>query len=162
MANTPPNRYVDSDVFLGWLKKEPDKFEECRTVIKGAEGGRVKLVTSSITLVEVIKLGPGREIPESSQQMVVDFFKHEWIVVRQLDRRIAEQARLLIWKYGFAPKDSVHVATALIEGIDRMDTFDKELIKRSGEMGNPPLAIGRPNLPHVVSFDDALAEQSKP
>lgn len=63
MAGQSPLRYVDSDVFLGWLKNEPDKVDECRTVIKGAEAGNVKLVTSSITLTEVIKLEKGREIP---------------------------------------------------------------------------------------------------
>jgi predicted nucleic acid-binding protein len=153
-----PLRYVDSDVFLGWLKKEPDKVDECRTVIRGAEEGRVKLVTSSLTLVEVIKLERGREIPESAQQAVTDFFKHEWIIVRNLDFRVAAYARELIWKHNFMPKDSVHVATAVIERIPRLDTFDGELIRRSGEIGDPPLIIGRPDLPREVSFDDALAD----
>lgn len=159
MATLPPRRYVDSDVFLGWLKNEPDKVEECRTVIRGAEEGLIVLVTSSLTLTEVIKLGPGREILETDQQKVVDFFKHEWIIVRLLDRRIAEYARQLIWKHGFAPKDSIHVATAVIERIPRMDTCDAELIGKSGQIGEPPLIIGRPDLQHQSTFDDVTAEQ---
>ena len=86
------------------------------------------------------------------------FFLHEWIVVRLLDLRIAKFARELIWKYGFTPKDSVHVATAVVERIPRMDTFDGELIKRSGQIGEPPLTIGRPDLAYEATLDDALAE----
>ena len=52
-------RYVDSDVFLGWLQREPDNVDECRTVIRGAEEGKVRLVTPSSTLVEVIEAGTG-------------------------------------------------------------------------------------------------------
>jgi hypothetical protein len=41
-----------------------------------------------------------------------------------------------------------------------MDTCDGELIKRSGEIGDPPLIIGRPDLPHETSFEDMLADQN--
>jgi len=153
-----PRRYVDSDVFLGWLKKESDKVDECRSVIKGAEEGKVQLVTSALTLVEVIKLERGKEIPAEAQQKVAEFFLHDWIIVRNLDMRIARYAREVIWKHGFAPKDAIHIATAVIERIPRLDTFDGELIKRSGEIGDPPLIIGRPDLPRETTFDDALAE----
>ena len=131
-------------------------------MIKGAEAGNVKLVTSSITVTEVIKLGKGREIPEDDQEKVVGFFRHEWIIVRMVDREVAEYARQLIWKYGFVVKDSIHVspATAVIERIPRMDTCDGELIKRSGEIGDPPLIIGRPATPHETSFEDMLADQN--
>lgn len=153
-----PLRYVDSDVFLGWLKKEADKVDECQTVIKGAEEGKVRLVTSSVTLIEVIKLDRVLEIPETDQEKVTAFFQHDWIIVRQLDLRIAKYARELIWKHGFRWKDAAHVATAVIERIPRMDTFDGELIKQSGQIGDPPLIIGRPDLPREATFDDALAE----
>ena len=161
MALQPSRRYVDSDVFLGWLKNESDKVDECRTVIRAAEEGRVQLVTSSITLTEVIKLEKGREIPETDQAKVDAFFKHEWIIVRLVDRKIAEYARQLVWKHGFDIKDSIHVATAVVERIPRMDTCDGELIKRSGQIGDPPLIIGRPDLPHEASFEDLLAEDDQ-
>lgn len=51
---TSPVRYWDSDAFLGWLKAEPDKIDECRGVIRAAENGDLRLVTSSLTLTEVI------------------------------------------------------------------------------------------------------------
>jgi len=143
-------RYWDSCSFLGWLSEEPDKVDECRGVIRQAEAGNVLIVTSSLTLVEVIKLKGEKALVEEYEPTIREFFKHAWIIVRQLDRFIAEDARQLVWQHGFDPKDSVHVATALRGGVKRLDTFDDKLISRSGEVGD--LVIGRPDLPEQLEF----------
>jgi len=147
----PQTRYWDSCAFLGWLSEEPDKIDECRGVIRQAEAGNVHIVTSSLTLVEVIKLRGSKSLPETFEPTIRDFFKHEWIVVRQLDRFTAEDARQLVWKHGFDPKDSVHVATAIRGGVMRLDTFDDELIARSGAVGD--LIIGRPDMVEQLELD---------
>jgi SAM-dependent methyltransferase len=41
-----------------------------------------------------------------------------------------------------------------------MDTFEGNLIKRSGQIGDPPLTIGRPDLPREMTFAD-LTEQNE-
>jgi hypothetical protein len=51
------------------------------------------------------------------------------------------------WNHKVKPKDAIHVATALDAGVGQFDTFDGDLIALSGQIGNPPLVIGRPNLP---------------
>ena len=48
-------RYWDSNVFLGWLNDEKDKAPECEGVLDAAEEGKVEIVTSALTLTEVIK-----------------------------------------------------------------------------------------------------------
>src|SRR5438128_11081236 len=108
-----PVRYWDSGAFLGWLAIEPDKVDECRGVIKAAEEGNLRIVTSSLTLVEVIKLKSHAPMPHDRGPEIQRFFQHSWIIVRQLDRVTAERARDLIWQHGFDPKDATHVATAL-------------------------------------------------
>ena len=148
-----PVRYWDSDCFLGWLAEEPDKVSDCQSVIRAAEAGDLRIVTSSLTLVEVVKLKSRTPLPPEKEVVIRSFFEHSYIVIRQLDRRTAERARELIWKYGFNPKDSVHVATALVENVPRMDTFDGDLMKKSGMIGSPPLIIGRPDLPEQYQFD---------
>jgi predicted nucleic acid-binding protein len=145
-----PARYWDACTFLGWLSEEPDKVDECRGVIHQAEAGNVLIVTSSLTLVEVIKLKGEKSLAEEYEPTIREFFKHAWIVVRQLDRFIAEDARQFVWRHGFDPKDSVHVATALRSGVKRLDTFDDELISRSGLVGD--LVIGRPHLDEQLAF----------
>jgi predicted nucleic acid-binding protein len=147
-------RYWDSDCFLGWLQEEDDKVPLCRPVIREAEAGKLTLVTSALTLAEVLMLRHGTPIPKEAAETVERFFEHEWIEVSEVDRFIAEQARRLVWDHGIRPKDAIHVATALDADVVQLDTFDTELMKKSEAVGNPPLKIGRPNLPPTL-FDDA-------
>lgn len=126
--------------------------DECRGVIVAAEEGRARIVTSSLTLVEVIKLKKHPPLARDREHMISEFFLHDYIVVRQLDRFLAEQARRLVWYEGIDPKDAVHVATALRAKVEQLDTFDKGLIKKAGTLGDPPLAIGHPNIAEQLSF----------
>jgi predicted nucleic acid-binding protein len=154
-----PLRYWDSCTFLGWLAEEPDKVDDCQSVIRHAEAGNVRIVTSSLTLTEVIKLKGKPPLAAVAEPKIKAFFKHEWIVVVQLDRFIAEAARQLVWEHGLDPKDCVHVATALRTRVNRMDTFDEALIKRSGQIGN--LVIGRPDMPQQLEMEfDAEVEET--
>ena len=150
-------RYWDACCFIGWLKAEPDKVPECRTVIGSAERGELKIVTSSLTLAEVLRLKGKDPIPAADAHKVRGFFRNPYIVLYDLDRTIAESAQDVVWNQGVKPKDAVHVATALaasgVAGIEQLDTFDGNLIALSGQMGNPPLVIGRPNLPEQLTLN---------
>src|SRR5476651_1065141 len=129
-------RYWDSVTFLGWLAGEPDKVPHCRPVIEAAEGGSVVLVTSALTLTEVLWLkGHGSQKLSAQQaKKIEDFFRHQWIVVREVDRFIAEAAREVVWSKNIMPKDAIHIATVLRQDVqlDQFDTFDNDLIKLSG------------------------------
>ena len=41
-------------MFLGWLKKEPDKVSDCQPVLDAAERGDVTVITSALTIAEVL------------------------------------------------------------------------------------------------------------
>lgn len=142
-------RYWDSNAFLGWLNAERDKVGKCEGVLHAAEEGSIEIVTSAITLTEVIKLKGDKPIPKDKEETIRDFFEQPWILVREVDRFVAEDARHLIWAHGIKPKDAIHLATALRLKLSVMDTFDDELIALSGKLGNPRLSIGYPNLPHT-------------
>ena len=146
-------RYWDADVFLGWFLNEPDKVEKCRGVVKSAEDGDIEIVTSAITLVEVIKLKGQSQLKKSDEETIHKFFEQEFIAVRVVDRPIAERARNLIWEHNIKPKDAIHVATALKLKISIMDTFDGGLIKLSKKHGRPLLKIGRPDIPIQESLN---------
>ena len=77
-------------------------------------------------------------------------------MVREVDRFIAEDARELVWNKNVEPKDAIHLATALRQDVmlDQFGTFDKDLIKLSGALGDPPLTIGRPSLPAKLPFEE--------
>jgi len=148
-------RYWDSVAFLGWLSNEADKASLCRPVLEAAQGGRVVLVTSALTIAEVLWLKGQPKMPAAKAHEMEAFFRHKWIVVRDVDRFIAEDARRLVWEHNVKPKDAIHLATALRQDVqlDQFDTFDEGLIKLSGTLGDPPLTIGQPNLPPKLPFE---------
>jgi len=155
-------RYWDSTCFLGWLKEnEPDNREACKGVVEAAKRGNVLILTSALTLAEVVKLKHGREpIPKEHADKVKEFFdRHDVIEVRDVNRYIAEEARELVWDYGVDPKDAIHVATAIRYHITVLDTFDEPLIQLTGKLGNPPLRIGKPNVPILPTQEDLALEE---
>jgi predicted nucleic acid-binding protein len=148
-------RYWDAVTFLGWLSEEPDKVPECRPVLEAAEAGNIAIVTSALTIAEVLWLKGHRKVDASHARKIEAFFRHSWIIVREVDRFVAEDARELVWNKNVKPKDAIHLATALRQDVsfDQFDTFDRDLIKLSGSLGEPPLTIGRPNLPAKLPFE---------
>lgn len=145
-------RYWDSCAFLGYLNNEPDKADKCESVLQAAEEGKIDIVTSALTLTEVIKTKGGPAIPRDQEQKIRDFFEHPWIIVREVDRFVAEQARELIWAHGLKPYDAIHLATALNLKLAVMDTFDGDPIKLTGKIGSPRLVIAHPHISHTPDF----------
>ncbi len=147
-------RYWDSCVILGWLKGEQDKVAECRAGIRAAERGDIKVITSSLTLAEVLHLKGKDPVPKEDREKVRSFFENDYIALYDVDRTIAERAQDVVWDHGIAPKDAIHVATALSLStriaLEQFDTFDEGLIEHSGKIGQPALTIGRPNLPQQM------------
>lgn len=142
-------RYWDSNAFLGWLNNEAGKSEKCGDVLAAAEDGKLEIITSAWTLTEVVRKKGEKPIPMESEQKIRDFFENPFIIVREVDRAVAERARDLIWSHGLKGPDAVHLATALRLRLTVMDTFDGDLIKLNGKLGNPALRIGPPSIPHT-------------
>ncbi len=138
-------RYWDSDAFLGFFKEEPDKVDLCEGVLEAAEDGRILLVTSALTLAEVLYVQKQPKLPISKRKEIDDFFKQPYISVQNVTRNIADMARDLVWDHNIRPKDAIHVATALSCKLKKMNTFDGELIKKSGLLGDPRLIIEKPH-----------------
>jgi len=46
--------YWDSNAFPGYLNGEADKIPECEPVLKEAQKGHIQIVTSALTLAEVL------------------------------------------------------------------------------------------------------------
>ncbi|MDP6819475.1 MAG: type II toxin-antitoxin system VapC family toxin, partial [Alphaproteobacteria bacterium] len=131
--------YWDSDCFLGHFQAEPGKAEKCDGVIQRAERGDVLLVTSALTIAEVLWMRGAPRLPKDKSEIVQKFFKRSYIRVYNLDRKKAEAAQSLVWDYGIKPKDAIHVATAIHLKVDALETFDQDLIGNSGTVGNPLL-----------------------
>ena len=151
-------RYWDSNIFLSWLSDETPNADKCLGVIKFAKQGQITIITSALTIAEVIKVKGRNKIPKKDEDKVKRFFENDFIAVRSVDRLIAESARQLVWQYNVDPKDAIHLATALNLNLTVFDTFDKDLIKHSQELGNRKLRIGAPD---VLEQLDAFHEKSE-
>jgi len=139
-------RYWDANCFLGWLKAEPDKVRLCEGVVQAAEAGKVKIVTSALTLTEVIWLKGHPKLPREREDAIRDFFQQEYIQLVNVDRGTAEQARELVWAHNVKPKDAIHVATAIRRKVEVLDTFDGALLELNGQLGTPALRIIEPDV----------------
>jgi predicted nucleic acid-binding protein len=136
--------YWDSDCFLGWFQEEYDKVELCQGTLARADAGEVLIVTSTLTIAEVLWMRHAPLIPEAKANLVRRFFRRSYMRVRNVTRAVSESAQDLVWSKGIKPKDAIHVATALDARVMALETFDDDLIGKSGQVGNPPLVIRRP------------------
>ena len=136
--------YWDSDAFLGWLQAEPGIVELCQGTIDQAEQGEALIVTSALTIAEVLWLRNSPRISSDKADILRRFFRRSYIRVRAVTRSVAEAAQTVVWDYDIRPKDAIHVATALDAKITVLETFDENLISKSGKVGTPPLIIRKP------------------
>lgn len=150
--------YWDSNAFSGYLNEEAGKVDECDAVLKEAAKGRVLIVTSALTIAEVLFIRQGPKLPPEKRDEVEKFFKADYINVRNVTRQIADLARDVFWDHGIKPKDAVHVATAAAFKLPVMNTFDAALIGKSGLVIDIPggsqhrLEIKRPYVPHQLDL----------
>lgn len=138
-------RYWDSDSFLGFFNEEPDKQNACEGVLAAAEDGRVIIVTSALTIAEVIWAKGHDKLDKGKRDKIASFFRQPYISVQNVTRHIAEYARDLVWDNGIKPKDAIHVSTAIVNKIPVLNTFDADLLKHDGKIGDPRLII---EIPH--------------
>jgi predicted nucleic acid-binding protein len=136
--------YWDSDCFIAHLQAEHGKVDQCDGVIERAERGDVLLVTSALTIAEVLWMREAPRLSKDKAAIVQKFFRRSYIRVVNVNRKIAESAQTHVWDNDIRPKDAIHVATAISFGCDALETFDKSLIGKSGKVGNPLLLIREP------------------
>jgi predicted nucleic acid-binding protein len=137
--------YWDSDPFLAWLQNEAGKVDLCNGTIKRAAAGEILIVTSALTLAEVLWRRGGPKLPADKLALLRKFFRRSYIRVVNVSRVISEEAQDVVMNFNIKPKDAIHVATAIHHGIDILETFDEGLLAQSGKVGT--LIIRKPILP---------------
>jgi predicted nucleic acid-binding protein len=125
-------RYWDANAFLAYFQEEKERVDSCEAVLELAEKGKVLIVTSALTITEVLALRGKRRLAPNPKmkQRVNDFFKNEYIAIQNVTREVAESSRDLVWDQGIKPKDAIHVASAIAAGVAIFETFDRPLIKK--------------------------------
>ena len=145
--------YWDSDCFLGHLQDEDGKAEKCDGVLQRAERGEVLIVTSALTLAEVLWMRNAPRLPKEKAELVQKFFRRSYIRVYNVSRKIAEAAQVYVWENNIEAKDAIHVATAIHLDAGALETFDAKLIGNSGTIGTPLLLIRQPEAANQGRLD---------
>lgn len=140
MASPKKNVYWDTCTWLGLINQEPGKVDRCRYVIDEARKGNIQIWTSAFTLAEVFKKNcaagvPAEGIPAAMDVEFEDYISQDFVTLVQVDFDIGVQARRLLREQPKLkkPADAVHLATAVLNNIDELHTFDADnLIPLSG------------------------------
>ncbi len=155
--------YWDSCVFIDLIEKTPARFSILEAIVASAERGEVRIVASTVSLVEVAKLDNlAGVLPEWKEKLLVQFFENDYISARGVDRGLAEIARPLIRNHNLKPADAIHVATALQSKVQVLHTYDdKHLTPLSNKIALPNLPTLRIEHPHW-QFQTTLGLQAPP
>lgn len=141
-----PKYYWDACAWIGLIKQEPGRFDSLKFVIEEAQRGKVEIWTSAFTLAEVFKkkcdADPvGLDHPEDAP--FEDYIAQDFVQRVQVDSDVGTAARKLLRKFPSIrkPQDAIHVATAALNSLDELHTFDGgDLLALDGQI---PMADGR-------------------
>lgn len=142
MARTP-TVYWDACVWIGHINQEADKFPRTAHVLNEAAAGRLQIMTSTFCLAEVLKRRcDGEEatgIDASEDDLFAELLKEPFVTVVNADWDAGVRARDLYRRHRShglkKPQDALHLATAVLENVDEMHTFDGcDLLKLAGHV----------------------------
>lgn len=152
MATRARAVYWDANLFHAVFGKEEGRAEICEHIVKLGLQGQIEIYTSTVTFAEVVWVksildGKGKlnKLSPDHEPIIQKFFMHSFIRPINCDRRVAEVARELMWKYPLKPKDAIHVASAVRQQVDVLHSYDDDdLIPLDGKIGNPALKVCHP------------------
>ncbi len=124
-------RYWDSCNFISLIAEdEADRAEICQHILEDAEAGRLVIITSTLTIAEVIRMRGKPMLTEDEETTIGNFFLHSYILMYDVTRVVAENTRQLARRYGLRPNNSVHLSTALLSDADVFETWNTRDFER--------------------------------
>lgn len=138
MADQYRKPYLDSSIFIAWVKGEVigtvDRGKVAQHILSSAENGKFSIYTSTLTLAEVHKLRIGPVLPIGDSDKILEYLERKHVKVIDVDRRIGEHANRLCREYGIYPNDAIHMASALRAGCDVLYAWDNRFTKVTGDL----------------------------
>jgi predicted nucleic acid-binding protein len=126
-----PRYYWDACAWIALIQQETNRFDDLSFVIEEAKNKKVEIWTSNFTLAEVYKRacnGEQRGLLQEQDQAFEDYILQDFVTRVQVDYDVGVLARRLLRTYPVIqkPQDGIHLATALLNNLDELHTFDRE------------------------------------
>lgn len=134
------NVYWDACLWISLINGETGKADRCQYVIERSKVGEFQVWTSSISLAEVFKKkceGKNVSLDESKDMDFEKYIEQDFLTEVQVDHDTGLLARRLLRKFPELkkPNDAIHLATAVLNNVDELHTFDDEnLIPLDGKI----------------------------
>jgi hypothetical protein len=135
-----PKYYWDACAWIALIQQEAGRFDALSYAIEEAKSGKVEIWTSNFTLAEVYKRpcdGQQKGLGVADDISFEDYIIQDFVERVQGDFDIGTLARRLLRQYPVIvkPQDGIHLATALLNNVDQLHTYDREnLLGLSGQI----------------------------
>jgi predicted nucleic acid-binding protein len=123
--------YWDACAWIALIQQEPARFDSLSFAIEEAKNKKIEIWTSNFTLAEVYKRacdGDQKGLLPPQDQAFEDYIIQDFVTRVQVDYDVGVLARRLLRSYPVIqkPQDGIHLATALLNNLDELHTFDRE------------------------------------
>jgi predicted nucleic acid-binding protein len=164
VASNPERIYWDSCTYIDYLEGGHALAGEMEVIMEDWRKGLVLLVTSALTIAEVlyVKCADTKRRADRSREKDIEALFNpppgpRFLLV-ELNRITALKARDLVWNAGIDPKDAVHVASALEARCEVLFTTEGPLRTKTGLVGGTPnLRIEMPSWTRQLSAQEDIA-----
>jgi predicted nucleic acid-binding protein len=144
VASNPERIYWDSCTYIDHLEGGHPLADEMEMIMEDWRKGLVMLVTSALTIAEVlyVKCADVKRRADRSREKDIEALFNpppgpRFLLV-ELNRTTSLKARDLVWNAGIDPKDAVHVASALEARCEVLFTTEGPLRTKTGLVGGTP------------------------
>lgn len=120
--------FVDTPVFLYFFEENPDWLELVVPIFELTEQKKIKLVTSTITTLEVIT-GFAKKDDQESIEGFKDMLAEFGVEVLNFEKQHVETAARLRAEHGFRTPDAIQLALTIEEDIPAFATNDQQLTR---------------------------------
>ena len=115
--------WIDTAAFIYHFEENEEYLSFTDVLFKMIEAGKIRGVTSTITLMEVLvkPKRDGNERAVDEYKFILQMFPN--LEIRQVDAEVAERAAEIRARYGVRPPDALQVAASLASNTDAFVSY---------------------------------------
>lgn len=121
--------YVETAPFIYYTEQRAGYVEKMRVVFTDVDRGRVHVITSVVTLAEILMKRLKENDPTLVRRYREMFYRTQHMTLVPISAGVAESAADLRARYNLRTPDALHVATALDAGCDAFLTNDTDITR---------------------------------